>query len=406
MSVNFTDDDISRSIKLPLEAFGRMLVDDDLIVHLVSKKKDNPVVTSDGPDGKPRAYAIYGCKSPATKIALVNPYGDGSGDSDRRAWYQNALNANLSITMGRLLTKCVQVAIGANEQKKEEDKKSKSKSKKAAKGTEGVPDLDAMKYLSGIASEFDEKTLAELDSIISSNEIFIIYYHRRDRVANVSCTLFNKARRDTFPKVRDKTWKALQKLVLNLLDVEDISDFSTSVPVAEIPAFSSTYSLYVTLVKALQEPCKMLGLNIDTVEEMEQHRNMLELYYERARHTMSSVLVRGEPETADAPWKLTNGGQQPSAQPESLTKMELENVAPWRRAAPPVVAPQCSAPAVAPVAAQPVQMVTAATADDSSVAPWRRGAATAVAQQPPVQQAPVYQQPVVTGDNSVAPWRR
>lgn len=319
-NIQFTDEDISTFLKNQLEATGLFKVDNspDKFIRMVIDGKEEDVSTINDSKGVAHPLAIYGSKN--GDAVIINPLAEGESGKATQSWWYKTLNTTLAKTLKDILVYLINEVV-ADDPVKNTNAKKKDKNLKKL-------DLKAMKYLSN-TTDIDAKTLKELNSIIASDltSFFGIFYNKTAKSSELKCTVFSETRRKGHSSIRTKTWKVLESLILAVLNVKSIDEFTTAATTSGAPVFDSYTHTFVKVLAALQEPAELAGIAIRNVNELQSSINYIPQYHARAKWCLTV-----EPKAADE----KSNGQAPFKAPK-LTP--ITSVAPANFEAPKLNAP-------------------------------------------------------------------
>lgn len=276
----FTDNDITSFLTQLIELGNVDTVDTspDKYIRRISTGQPETITT----EGKVMPLAVYGSR--ATDALIVNPFAEGSPDATKNIWFYSTRNAILSKNIVSILLYLLEIGANAKRNK-----------------TKDISDLKAAKYLAKYIADIDEKTLNEFQSLANNiAEFFTIYYNKGTRMGEVRCIVFSKEQRKTFD-IRQKTWKMLEGLTLEILDATSLSDFNyeTSSLMA-VPVFESFANILVNVYSHIKEPLKMVEVDVK-VEPIKSHLKYIQEYQSKAAWCQSPTSVA--PSTATPlPW--------------------------------------------------------------------------------------------------------
>lgn len=267
MDTNFTDADISLFLKLFIELGGGNVVDDSpdkYIRHASDGKLETLTV-----DGRAIPLATYGTR--ATDAIIINPFAEGESDSSKNLWFYSSRNVILSSLVIAIMRRLL--VIGAESVSKKKDKEVKEE-----------PDNRAIGLLSKHILNIDDKMVKEFDSITKSFKDFIIvYYNKSTRQGEVSCFILNEAQRKAHPSIRVKTWEVFAGLLLDILNVRDLSEFNYTPNTQGIPVLESFTNIYVTIFEHIEDALKLIDRTTTSMGTIRSHLKYLSQYAAKAR---------------------------------------------------------------------------------------------------------------------------
>ena len=278
MDMNFTDADISLFLKLVIELGGGNIVDDspDKYVRLASTGKLETLTV----EGRAMPLAIYGTR--ATDAIIINPFAEGESDSSKNLWFYSSRNVILSSLIIAIMRKLL--TIGA-------ETASKKKSDK-----EGETDNRAIGLLSKHILNIDDKTVKEFDSITKSfKDFFIIYYNKSTRQGEATCFVFNEMQRKAYPNVRVKSWEVFSGLLLDVLNVSDLSEFNYVPKMQGIPVLESFANILVTIYEHMEESLKVIDRPVSNTGTIRSHLKYLAQYAAKSRWCTGPQMATATP---------------------------------------------------------------------------------------------------------------
>ena len=273
MEANFTDAEISSFIKDVIELGGGNTVDDspDKYIRLASSGKQETLTV----DGRAVPLAIYGTR--ATDVIIINPFAEGEADSSKNLWFYSSRNIILAAIIIKIMRHLL--ALGAENTSK----------KKPEKDKDAAVDMKAIGLLSKHILNVDEKMVKEFESISKEfHNFFNIYYNKTSRQGEVKCLVFNEAQRKAFPSVRVKSWDVFSGLLLDILNVSDLSEFNYVPQTQGIPVFESFSNILVSVYEHIAEAAKVINREITNIGTLRSHLKYLPQYYGKARWCTSA----------------------------------------------------------------------------------------------------------------------
>lgn len=281
-----SNEEITSFIAQTIEIGGYFKVglDDDKFIYDVRDDGTSKVVeiALNGTDVKP--LAVYGTKNP--NVYIINPFNEGDATQSLINWYNVSRNAMAGSLIVKIMIRVLEAGVRANSKK--------------AKLEEG--DTIASKYLGKYASKIDEKMLKELASLTSKiGDFFTIYYHKKEKLCTVNCLLFKDTAMKLFPSIRKQTWEVLRAVFLSILGIDKIDAFDCRPENPNIPLFETTITVYVNLMEHLEQPAKLIGVDLSDWKNIAKYLKYLDAYYQKARwctdcvNTMPSQTVNSVP---------------------------------------------------------------------------------------------------------------
>lgn len=270
---NVTDQDVSTFLTQLIELGGVDTVDDSPDKYI--RDMDGNIVTINW-EGKAYNLAIYGTK--ATDVAIINPFAEGEANSARHIWFYSSRNTILSGVLIKIMIHLLQ--IGANAHKK-------------GKNKEQQPvDLDAAEFLSKHVLKVDEPMVKEFDKLqkASLRDFAKVYYNTSTKTGEFNCIIFNTAQRSSVAKsVRTSTWTTLENIMLDVLRVKSLSEFSYKSHMLGCPMFDAVAHVLVNVYAHLQDALKMMGTPVLTVTSLESHLKYIQEYFDRSKWCHSAI---------------------------------------------------------------------------------------------------------------------
>lgn len=286
MDTNFTDADISLFLKLVIELGGGNIVDDspDKYVRLASTGKLETLTV----EGRAMPLAIYGTR--ATDAIIINPFAEGESDSSKNMWFYASRNVILSSLIIAIMRKLLTVgAETTNKRKGDKD---------------GDPDNRAIGLLSKHILNIDDKTVKEFDSITKSfKDFFIIYYNKTTRQGEATCFVFNEMQRKAYPNVRVKSWEVFSGLLLDVLNVSDLSEFNYVPTMQGIPVLESFANILVTIYEHMEEALKLIDRPVSNTGTIRSHLKYLAQYAAKSRWCTGPQMATAAPMGMPTPFQ-------------------------------------------------------------------------------------------------------
>ena len=279
--MEFTNDNITDFISGMISLGGGDYVEagPEKFVMMKSGKNHEGVLE----DGTTRKFAVYGTTAP--NVIVINPFAEGESNSSRENWFYRSRNLWLATLVRKCVLTVLEVGVRAHARKQEEQK----------------DDKKFVKYLGKYAHNCTAKTMEDFKKIApvaKPTEFFNIYYSKSKCTAEVKCNLFRDSTRKSFPNVTDATWEALQAVVLKVLGVKDLNEFTFKTDSMNIPV--SFTNVYLQIFDNMHDIMKLVGIeNIET-DKIRSHLPMLEAYHQRAKwcSSVSSVVSTEEAQKA------------------------------------------------------------------------------------------------------------
>ena len=295
--MEFSNDNIINFITGIIELGGAFKVDEnpDKLIHSVASGE----VCTLPIDGGERQLAAYG--SMASDVVIINPFAEGESNTTRATWFYHSRN----LLVGALIIKCmrhlIEVAAKCHDKKYKETK----------------DDLKVMKFLGKYANKIDNKLINEVNKITESLDGFItIYYNKKERKCNLNCLLERDVAelKEIYKtsNIRVSSWDVLKAVFHSVVGVKDIKEYQTTPVSANIPVFESFIYLYLNLFDNMRAALKLVGIDVDKVDDLKGHLKYLEMYYQKAKwctstsSVVSKAQVVEQPKTTVAPWQTSN----------------------------------------------------------------------------------------------------
>lgn len=281
--MEFTNDNITDFISGMISLGGGDYVEagPEKFVMMKSGKNHEGVLE----DGTTRKFAVYGTTAP--NVIVINPFAEGESNSSRENWFYRSRNLWLATLVRKCVLTVLEVGVRAHARKQEEQK----------------DDKKFVKYLGKYAHNCTAKTMEDFKKIApvaKPTEFFNIYYSKSKCTAEVKCNLFRDSTRKSFPNVTDATWEALQAVMLKVLGVKDLNEFTFKTDSMNIPVLHSFTNVYLQIFDNMHDIMKLVGIeNIET-DKIRSHLPMLEAYHQRAKwcSSVSSVVSTEEAQKA------------------------------------------------------------------------------------------------------------
>lgn len=292
--MEFSNDQISIFLKEIIELGNIYEVDTN------SEKYIRSVATGEIVDipqnNQQKHLAIYGTQ--ARDAVIINPFADGELGNMQNMWFYHSRNVSLGGLVVKLMHHILSIAANANNAKKKA----------------GTKDEKFIKYLGKYAVSVDDKMVKEFESISSNIKDFMsIYYNKSKRRSELKCVLFLDSTKASYTNVRKASWEPLQEIMLKILGVKDIKDFTVAPSSAAIPTFESFVNVYLNVFDSIKEPLKLIDVYIDTTA-IRGHLPHLDLYYNRAKWCSSNTNIQQAADNVgtSAPWNQTPGPVPPT----------------------------------------------------------------------------------------------
>lgn len=296
MDMNVTDQDVTNFLTAIIEVGGINKVDNSPDKYIRRPQADNKIATLTI-ENTSHPLAIYGTK--AADALIINPFSEGDADNAKKAWFYASRNvvlgSNIIKLMNYLLRIGAEAHTKADKAPKAEPKAPAKKGKKVV--VEETPQVEvdndvpllAMKLLEDDVLDIDSKMLKEFESLAKELKDFIvIHYNKTTRQGEVSCLIFNQARRKQFSSIRTKTWTVLENLMRKLLGTDDMTTLAEPATIVGVPVLETFTKIFVKIYKKLEEPLKLVGIELPTLGELESHIKYLAQYYTKARWCVSN----------------------------------------------------------------------------------------------------------------------
>lgn len=268
---NVNDSDITSFIAQTIEIGGlyRVGTDDDKFIY---NTVDNEVLKIALDGGAEKPLAVYGTK--CRDAYIVNPFNEGEASRVITSWYYQSRNMTASVVLAKAVIKSLEAGLRAN--------------KKGAK----LEDNDVLfsKYLGKYVSKVDEKMLKEATALTDKCLDFLtIYYNKTKKRCSINCLIFKETSRQLYPTIRKSTWEVLDAVVKEILGAVDgkLPEWTPDSP--NIPVLESTITVFVELMKRLEKPAKLMGLDLSDWANIEKYLPYLDAYYRKARWCVDVV---------------------------------------------------------------------------------------------------------------------
>lgn len=315
----FTDQDITNFLKGFLEIGGTMKVDEgpDKYLRLAAS---NEVVTLPI-DDVPKPLAIYGTKS--TDAIIINPFAEGNTTSPQNTWFFSNRNRMISIILIGIVTKLLECgAAGKKKGKKEEESDS---------------NLLAVEYLGKYAQRITDNTVKDFASISKDSlSFFNIFYNRKTKICEVKCLPFIPKQREAYRHVSTTSWEIFEGLILDVLHVKDLSEFSYSPTTLGIPQLESFCHVFLNIYEHMRPLFPLINVE-ECVElnALKSHLKYLPQYYAKAKWC-TSMLPTSTTTTAGAnqPLQVPQFPMYSNAMPPQMPMPVAPNLVPVTSAVP------------------------------------------------------------------------
>lgn len=266
------NDDIVNFIAQTIEIGGLFTVtkDENKFIMIDGEQVKHKLVD----DVEARPLAIYGTM--ATNAYIVNPFNEGEASQSITNWYYSTRN----ITIARILGKLVMRVLAAG---------LRSHGKNA---TEEEGDALCAKYLGKYAGKVDEKMIKEFESLKGSiNEMANIFYNKTKRKCVFNCLIFKQSSRTHYTNIRKGSWEVFDYITTKLLGIvrPDKDDFDWTPDNPNIPVFESFINIYVMLLERLEEPAKLIDIDLSNWKVIKQYLPYLDQYYQQAKWCTDSI---------------------------------------------------------------------------------------------------------------------
>lgn len=206
--------DVSDFIKDMIEQ--TMVYETDEAGYVIRKSNGERITINDG--GVQVPLIIYQETVSDQNAQTINPLAEGLGSTPSSLWFYDTLKTAL---LGRIFTLVISVIQTALDEKK------------AKADQELHIPMQLLNVSSLIIEDVDDRVLEEFMPLTedkATNEFITIYYQRKQLKSVLRCGLFDAentgipAWKSKFPKVRKKTWVALEKTMLGILNIKDKDD--------------------------------------------------------------------------------------------------------------------------------------------------------------------------------------
>lgn len=286
--MEFSNDQITLFLRELIELGGGNEVDTN------SEKYIRSVATGDvceiPQNNQQKKLAVYGTQ--ARDAVIINPFADGELGNMQNMWFYHSRNILMSALLIKIMKHILGIAANANNAKK----------------NAGAKDETVIKYLGKYAVNVDDKMVKEFSTISANVADFAsIYYNKAKRRSEFRCVMFLDSAKSSYTNIRKASWEPLQKILLKVLNVKDIKDFTVAPSSAAIPTFESFVNVYLNVFDAIKEPLKLVDIYVDTTA-IRGHLPQLDLYYNRAKWCSSNTNIQQAGNTnTSAPWNSTPG---------------------------------------------------------------------------------------------------
>lgn len=266
------NDDIVNFIAQTIEVGGLFTVtkDDNKFIMIDGEQVKHKLVD----DVEARPLAIYGTM--ATNAYIVNPFNEGEASQSISNWYYSTRN----ITLARILGKIVMRILAAG---------LRSHGKNA---TEEEGDALCAKYLGKYAGKVDEKMIKEFESLKGAiNEMANIFYNKSLRKCVFNCLMFKQNARAHYTNIRKGSWEVFEHITKAVLGItrKDNDDFDRTPDNPNIPVFETFINMYVMILERLEEPAKLIDIDLSNWKVIKQYLPYLDQYYQQAKWCTDSI---------------------------------------------------------------------------------------------------------------------
>ena len=265
------NDDIVNFIAQTIEVGGLFTVtkDDNKFIMIDGEQVKHKLVD----DVEARPLAIYGTMAPNAYI--VNPFNEGEASQSITNWYYSTRNITIARVLGKLIMRVLAAGLRSHG--------------KNAKEEEG--DALCAKYLGKYAGKVDEKMIKEFESLKGSiNEMANIFYNKSLRKCTFNCLIFKQNTRSHYTNIRKGSWEVFEYITKKILGItKDMSEFDYTPDNPNIPVFESFINIYVILLERLEEPAKLIDIDLSNWKTIKQYLLYLDQYYQQAKWCTDSI---------------------------------------------------------------------------------------------------------------------
>ena len=208
--------DVTKCLRFFINCSFAFTADND--GYVTNTRDDDYITIKDGDIDK--KLILYQESINDNNALILNPFAEGLGDNASSNWFyrMNRLSVITKIIsiMNYVITKAV------DENKKNKNTKTEEKEK--------LP-LELIDTISVIINDVDETTIKEFAQITEEPTAFInLVYVPRQMRSNLRCALFEDDDwKIKYPKIRKKTWSALENLFKKILHIESGDDLCRNV---------------------------------------------------------------------------------------------------------------------------------------------------------------------------------
>ena len=239
-------------IKLLIEADGSHEIRED---HTVAcKLTGQPVTIVLAKTEKPLAIWYSGAPT-TTDVVWLNPFKELAGRYPEREWFFALLSLGAARLTKQIIMKVVKDCVSASDD-----------------------NYNEFALMSKVRSKVDEKTKDEIDKI--GPLMFVsINYNKAKKTAEAQTELFDDQVREAFPKIRKKTWEAIEAIFVDIFGEDrEMGDFKYTSKNLNIPETEAKLNIAIALYSALDPYAKDI-LNQDLHSaELREHLEVLEGY--------------------------------------------------------------------------------------------------------------------------------
>ena len=249
-----TEDQIGDFIKWLIELTPTLYVDEKGYPH--QKETGEPIYAkASTKDSKVlRPIILYGSVIADNEAVILNPFIEGMNQTPEREWFYSIL----TITAGhyvRMIQKSLIMAAIESKDKKKEDK----------------GDIELAGILAPWVDKVDETTLKEFNQLTTKlSDYFNIYYMSKRREARIYCGLFDPDFRAAHKKVRAKTWEVLEKMMQQIFDTKDFTDFVVVSKMQGCPQLDATLKILLKVYTMLNRYMKYLPAEVQAEMKFEE----------------------------------------------------------------------------------------------------------------------------------------
>lgn len=286
MEVN--QDTIQEFIKLLIELTGAYEITED---HRIKNRMTDQYIVIPLAKTEHDLAIWYEGAPVSTDWVWLNPFKENIGRSPGREWFYSMLNCAIGE-----ITKCIMLKVIKDCASNADD------------------NYNEFALMSKVRSKIDDKTMAEVEKL--GKPLFLsIFYNKTKRTAEAQTELFSDNTKQMFPKIRTKTWEAIEIMFKEIFR-DDLDSYRYQAKLLDIPETDAKLHVIIGLLTTL-DPYAQDLLNKDLHSaELQAHLDVLEGYaklyawvgnqtdFKPAQPAMSPY---GQPMGPTAPQYLPNG---------------------------------------------------------------------------------------------------